>query len=66
MPIVPNPPTNIDRLLTHLKPDSFATRLVTAYAKADDVNREKAIKDVLNDRLSEIGHAYDHAKNQKN
>ena len=66
MPSDQNPPKNIDHLLTHLKSDSLAASLVTAYAQADDVNRERAIKNVLSNRLSEIGRGYDQTKNQKN
>jgi len=46
--------TNTERLLTHLKPDSLAAKLVCAYANAAAVDREKAMKEVLTERLAEI------------
>jgi hypothetical protein len=49
-----NPPTNMDRLLSHLKPDSLAAKLVAAYAGATDGDTASAIKKVLSERLTEI------------
>ena len=58
-----SPTTNVESLLSHLKPDSLAVRLVTAYAGAREGHRDDAMKEVLKDRVIEIERTYDHVKN---
>jgi len=54
----PAPKTNIDLLLTHLRPESLAARLVTGYAGADRNSRADALKSVIAARRAEIAHGY--------
>jgi hypothetical protein len=59
-------PTNLQRLLSHLKPDTLAARLVTAYANATADKRDHAMKEVLKERFSEIESVHAHPENKKN
>ena len=52
------PDSNAERLLTHLKPDSLAARIVAIYAAADNEGRKAAIDKLVQDRLAEIAQGY--------
>lgn len=59
MPDESTPENNVDRLLTHLKPESLAARIVVAYAGAAGEGRKTAIEKIVRDRLAEIAGDYD-------
>lgn len=59
MPDESTPESNADRLLTHLNPESFAARIVAAYASAAGEDCKTAIEKIVRDRLAEIAGGYD-------
>ena len=63
----PAPPeNNFERLMTHLRKNSLAAKLVSAYAAPDEGTSAQAIKDVMADRLDELKNSYDSPEDQKN
>ena len=52
MPDETDPPSNIDRLLAHLKEDSLPARLVRAHRESDD--SAAAVKQLLVERIKEV------------
>jgi hypothetical protein len=59
------PKTNIELLLTPLRPESLAARLVTGYAGADKNSRAAALKSVIAARRAEIAYGYADADNKQ-
>lgn len=51
--------SNFDRLITHLRKDSLAEKLVSAYATTDRQGTAQAVKDVMTTRLDELKREYD-------
>ena len=59
------PQTNFERLIAHLRKDSLAEKLVSAYAEAEQDNAVQAIKDVMASRLDELKRNYDAPEDQQ-
>jgi hypothetical protein len=51
--------TNLQRLLTHLKPDSLAARLVAARIENEKGEPKEALAAILKARLDELKSKYD-------
>jgi metal-responsive CopG/Arc/MetJ family transcriptional regulator len=54
--------TNADRLLTHLKENSLAARIVSAYTTAREASRSAAIREIIQTTLAEIKHGHNENK----
>lgn len=47
----PEPPSNVDRLLKHLKDDSLAALLVRAHSAVESADPTESMKAILTERL---------------
>lgn len=50
----PDPPSNVDRLLEHLKDESLAARLVRAHGAAEAASPTDSMKAILTERLEQV------------
>jgi hypothetical protein len=59
------PQTNFERLLSHLRKNSLAAQLVSAYADPGEQTPAEAVSKVIADRLTELKRRYDEPENQQ-
>lgn len=64
MPDQNSPPTNLERLLGHLKPDTLAAKLVQAQMNPAGVGAQNRLQEVIRNRLDELRQHYADADKQ--